>query len=732
MLAPLLALALAAAPPLPSARPAPAHAMAGAALEAGRPDEALAALGADRRPEARLLRGLAEEVAGRPEPALAALAGLERALPAVADRILSARGRVQAGLTRWREAEAAFGAVAEGSLLRGAALVGRARALEAQGERAAALAALAPLLEARAEGPAAPPAAALLLAGRLRAALPTPDLAGARAILLDCWAGHGAEPDSAGCLEALRALPGSAGAPPPLEELVRRGEALLERGRPSDAVALLQPAVRAAPAPGPGQPLACRAAAALGRALRRDRQNGRSAEVLKPVVERCQAGPIRERALYVMASAAAAAGRRDEAVALYRRFAREAPSSTLADDALFAVAELQARDGRPEQARTTLEALLRELPAGDRRDEARFRLAWLAWRAGEAERAVAELQTLDAEAAPEDAYEHARAAYWRGRILEGRGAAGRAEARALWAGLVEAAPADYYALLARARLAGREDAALPAPLGAGARADPLAAERAVAPLAGDRHLLAGLALLRAGLQRPAAEELRAVERGALPPGELAPLVGLAELLERAGDLSAAHNLLRLGARAELRRPPEGANRRLWEVAYPQAFAVEVAKATAPAGVPPELLLALMREESALDPEVVSAAGAVGLTQLMPATARAVARRNRWPAPERAALTDPATSIRIGSAYLGELLVRFKGSPALALAAYNAGENAVERWRSAATGRPLDEFVEEIPYDETRGYVKRVLRSYASYRLLAAGSAAAGGPTSAAP
>ena len=62
-------------------------------------------------------------------------------------------------------------------------------------------------------------------------------------------------------------------------------------------------------------------------------------------------------------------------------------------------------------------------------------------------------------------------------------------------------------------------------------------------------------------------------------------------------------------------------------------------------------------------------------------------------------------------------MRFKGSPALALAAYNAGENAVERWRAGAAGRPLDEFVEEIPYDETRGYVKRVLRSYASYRLL---------------
>jgi soluble lytic murein transglycosylase len=90
--------------------------------------------------------------------------------------------------------------------------------------------------------------------------------------------------------------------------------------------------------------------------------------------------------------------------------------------------------------------------------------------------------------------------------------------------------------------------------------------------------------------------------------------------------------------------------------------------------------------------------------------------------------EPATSIRIGAAYLGDLLVRFGGSAALALAAYNAGENAVGRWRAAEPGLPLDEFVEEIPYGETRGYVKRVLRSYASYRLLAGAAAAqAAGP-----
>src|SRR5512145_1795033 len=85
-----------------------------------------------------------------------------------------------------------------------------------------------------------------------------------------------------------------------------------------------------------------------------------------------------------------------------------------------------------------------------------------------------------------------------------------------------------------------------------------------------------------------------------------------------------------------------------------------------------------------------------------------------PAPS---LTDPATNIRIGAAYLGELLARYGRQPALALAAYNAGGGAVARWLGARGGLELDEFVEEIPIDETRGYVKRVLRSFAAYRLL---------------
>jgi peptidoglycan lytic transglycosylase len=192
---------------------------------------------------------------------------------------------------------------------------------------------------------------------------------------------------------------------------------------------------------------------------------------------------------------------------------------------------------------------------------------------------------------------------------------------------------------------------------------------------------------------------------------------VAHLLDRAGDHRNAHNLLRTRARAALRRPPVGENLRAWRIAYPPAFREEVRRWAPGANVPVDLVEALMREESGLDPRAVSPAGAIGLTQLMVPTAQELARRLRLGRIGRADLAGASLNIRLGARYLGDLIRRFDGSVALALAAYNAGGGAVSRWLDQRKGLEVDEFVEDIPIEETRGYVKRVLRSYAAYRLL---------------
>jgi soluble lytic murein transglycosylase len=691
------------------------------AFDARRWPEAAQKLAKSPLPGAAFVRALALLEAGRHGEALEATEGLAEKLPEIADRIAYLRAEALLAAGRSADALAAFAEVPDRSLRGPEARLARARLSASLGDLPAALAALAPLVALRPPADLAKPdfgAPALLLAGRYSDEGGDP--AAARRAFLDCWAGHPLSPEAGECRAALAGLPEPHAAAPSKEDVLRRAETLLDANRNASALALLAPLLAAAPAPGPADPFACRVRAAAGRGARKERSYQRAIELLRPVAEACGDPEVRVRALYVLASAASIAGDREEGVRLYRRLARDFPAHAFADDALFFAADLLARLGREDDARDALAALVREHPEGDYRNEARFRLAWLARRGSDLDAAVAQLLALEEEER-DDPYEHARASYWRARILAGRGDAGHAAARAIWADLVARYPADYYGLLARARLEGDgPDAVLPAPALAFGRAPDAEASWDAGPLRDDLRFRAGVLLLRLGLDRDAAEELGAIGPARLREAATASpdaILLVADLLDRAGDHRAAHGLLRTRARAAFRRPPGADNLRAWRIAYPPAYREDVKRWAPAAGLPVDLVQALMREESALDPRALSPAGAIGLTQLMLPTAQEVARSLKLGKVSRASLTEPSLNIRLGARYLGTLARRFDGSIALALAAYNAGGGAVNRWLETRRDLEIDEFVEEIPVEETRGYVKRVLRSYAAYRLL---------------
>jgi soluble lytic murein transglycosylase len=699
-------------------------AKARAELEKGHLEAAAKGFERASQPEARFLRAVALVETRHGPEALKALAGLEEKLPDLADRVALWRARAREVAGAPRAAAADYALVGEGSLLWAEAQLARARALQASGDRGAALDALAPILslpppDETTRGDFA--AEALLLDGRLRAAgKSSAELAWARRAYVDCWAGHPLTGEAATCLAELRKLPGPAGAPPSTEDALRRAEALLDANRNGPALAELQKIVPTLPAPAAGEPLACRAQFALGKAHRKERQHTKAMEILKPVVERCDDPQLRVRAVYVLASAASIVAP-EEGVTWYRVLAHDYPAHPFADDALFYAADLLARAGHGDEALAALAELAERYPKGDFRAEALFRIAWIERQAGHPAAALASLSRIEHDYEASDPYEHARAGYWRARILRERAGDGDGEAAlATWRALAARYPADYYGLLARARVEEARPGTAPAWPRAEAAVDE-GLRYQPGPLVKDRHFRAGVLLLRMGLVRTAADELAAVDRKALAQGE--PLLLVAELLDRAGDHKASHNLIRALGRAALRQPPEGPALRIWRVAYPPAYRQEVDRWAPPNGVPPDLLLALMREESGLDPTVISGAGAVGLTQLMLPTAQGVAKRLRLGRVSQADLMKPPVAIRIGATYFGGLLKRYEGSEALALAAYNAGDGPVKRWLEQRGSLPLDAFVEEIPVQETRGYVKRVLRSYAAYRFLYGGRGA---------
>ncbi len=477
----------------------------------------------------------------------------------------------------------------------------------------------------------------------------------------------------------------------------------------------------------PADPLACRAKLDQGRAFRKDHEYAKARSALAPVVLRCADPDLRARALYLLAQLETLANNPD-AGPLWQALARKFPRSTLADDALFTEAIVRRRSGDPVGERALLQDLVDNHLDSDLREEAIFRLFWSNQTEGHGRAGLLFLDQLATHPDP-DGVEEERARYWRARVLlePEPGESDQARAAALEAArsdlrwLIEERPLTYHGLLARGRLqeldpnlllavSAREEKefanARPLPLHAGA-------------LGRDPHLLAAVELIRLGLKTEAVRELTAVDRS---PARAAggagqePLTLIADLYSRAGDFRNAHALVRTDLRAILRRPVSGLALRAASLAYPLAFRDEIVRVSKTASISPDLLQALVREESALDPKALSSTGALGLTQVMPATGRVVAQRLKIKGFQPAQLLEPATSLRVGGAYLGELFAKFR-HPALALASYNAGPGAVGGWVKARGGLPLDAFVEEIPLDETRGYVKRCLRSYAAYQFL---------------
>jgi soluble lytic murein transglycosylase len=167
----------------------------------------------------------------------------------------------------------------------------------------------------------------------------------------------------------------------------------------------------------------------------------------------------------------------------------------------------------------------------------------------------------------------------------------------------------------------------------------------------------------------------------------------------------------------LSRLPTDGEAEVWWHAWPLPWPDDVREFTSRfTGVEPALVYSVMREESGYSPTALSVAGARGLLQLMPDTAVRLARQAGQPEPSADALYDPRVNLDLGSRYLSQLLTRFDGRISAAVASYNAGPEAVARWM-AGSPQDDDEWVEGIPYDQTRAYTKRVLRSLNAYRVL---------------
>ncbi len=415
----------------------------------------------------------------------------------------------------------------------------------------------------------------------------------------------------------------------------------------------------------------------------------------------------------------ARAGQVMEAIDAFQEIAREHPRLRARATYLSALL-LDGRDFH-EEARVLFEEIALGHGRSGLGNAAAWRLGWSAYRDGRDADAIEQFDRLLSRGRL-DEIGQLRSRYWRARALERSGEpGGRAELDTL----ARDYPLSYYGWRAGERVRNERAARLAAGASVAVELEPEGLDRTQSPAAderlspGPRGLTPSATerariLLAAGLEEAARDELAAMRRQARG---LADRLELAELLIEAGDHHAAQKIVVIPYTALLAGGPQRGHEELWWHAWPSAFEPYVDAATAEGeSVPPELVWAIMREESGYRPEVISPVGARGLMQIMVPTGERLARDRGLRTFEADDLFRPETNILLGSQYLTELSRLFRGQASSSIASYNAGPEAVATWDRTA-GSSDDEWVESIPYNQTRSYVKRVLRSLHAYRVL---------------
>jgi soluble lytic murein transglycosylase len=359
--------------------------------------------------------------------------------------------------------------------------------------------------------------------------------------------------------------------------------------------------------------------------------------------------------------------------------------------------------GRSADAVAAYKAVAGRHPTREVAGAALWRLGWISYLAKNPK--AAEQTWNRVSEIPGGRAHRIAALYWTGRAREAR--AGLPEAERVYQRVRVESPRSYYGMLAARRGAAAADPTDP----------PVRLpENPVDAVATDPGYARVDLLRRIGLVEYAWEELEDVAHASA--GDTVRLYGLTSAYVKEERYHLALRILRRHFTA-LAAAGHGLPVAFWEMLYPFGWRAEVFQAAERVGLDPYLVAAVVREESSYHPRAVSRAGARGLMQLMPGTAQPMAEVRGWSFRGGELLDDPAANIQMGSTFLARLMREF-GDPRIALAAYNAGPRRARDWWKARKSDDVETWVEQIPFDETRQYVKRVTLSWDEYRRIYAG------------
>ena len=428
-------------------------------------------------------------------------------------------------------------------------------------------------------------------------------------------------------------------------------------------------------------------------------------------------------ARYYLAAIDEDLGRRTPAIVNYLRSAALDPQGDLADNALWWSAGLLLQAGQHGLAAATYDRLAAEYPRSEFASRSGILAGLLPLQSGDIQIATARLLAIASSGADEETRQ--RAWLWAGKA---RSAAGDADAAAeAYLEALTLDPTSYAGLRADANLSDglREPrltlAALPAAAPSSGASEAWLEDQAgpesprALILATDPLWLGAVELERAGFEREASARFADLLASAASDPWTLYRMGqrLTEMGQVRRALAAGEWLLAgFGPEERAQVPLE-----ILRWAYPRGWPALASAEARGAGVDELLLYAVIRQESRFDPGAGSSAGALGLTQVIPPTADAIAGALGDDSFQIDLLFRPERSISYGAYYLGQQLAQFEGAAWIALAAYNGGPGNADRWSGGDYGIDPDLFFEQITFTETRSYVSLVLENYAWYQFI---------------
>jgi len=357
--------------------------------------------------------------------------------------------------------------------------------------------------------------------------------------------------------------------------------------------------------------------------------------------------------------------------------------------------------------------IIMSFPQDSLAPEAYWRMGWIHYKQGRTQEALKVFDEM-LERYTNTAF-RPQVLYWKARLLESSG--DPQMAREVYARLCQEHARTYYCHRTRNRQEGdliqwRVSSHL-----SSLEASPTGTPQA---LAHDHQYKKARELALVGFLEEAAQEIATVV-GRYTNNQ-SVLLFLADQLYTLDAYDQALRIIRLYFQETLEKGTPTMPDHFWVQAYPLGMMNRIVRLMGSDRLNPYLVASIIREESMYDPKALSRAGAVGLMQVMPETGRWVAAQLGLKEFEPDQLFDQDLNIKMGSWYLAHLFEQFKGNLVFTVAAYNAGPEAVTEWIQRGDFQDMDEFVEQIPFSETRLYVKKVLRSYYEYLFIHAPAA----------